>query len=30
VTYTRCIDTIVSPDDDHGVARNMYRIEINT
>jgi hypothetical protein len=30
-TYTRgCIDTIDSPDDEHGVARNMYRIEINT
>ena len=31
VTYTRCcIDTIDSPDDEHKVARNMYRIEINT
>jgi hypothetical protein len=31
VTYTRgCIDTIDSPDDEHEVARNMYRIEINT
>jgi len=30
VTYTRClIDTIESPDDEHGVARNMERIEIN-
>jgi len=30
VTYTRCcIDTIDSPDDEHNVARNMYRIEIN-
>ena len=28
VTYTRCIDTIDSPDDEHEVARNMYRIEI--
>ena len=25
-----CIDTIDSPDDEHEVARNMYRIEINT
>ena len=31
VTYTRCcIDTIDSPDDEYMVARNMYRIEINT
>ena len=31
VTYTRCcIDTIDSPDDEHEVARNMQRIEINT
>jgi hypothetical protein len=31
VTYTRYrIDTIDSPDDEHEVARNMYRIEINT
>ena len=30
VTYTRgCIDTTDSPDDEHGVARNMKRIEIN-
>ena len=30
VTYTRCcIDTIDSPDDEHKVARYMYRIEIN-
>jgi hypothetical protein len=30
VTHTRCcIDTIVSPDDEHEVARNMLRIEIN-
>jgi len=30
VTYIRCrIDTTDSPDDEHGVARNMYRIEIN-
>jgi hypothetical protein len=30
VTFTRCcIDTIDSPDDEHKVARNMYRIEIN-
>jgi hypothetical protein len=30
VTYTRCcIDTIYSPDDEHKVARNLYRIEIN-
>jgi len=29
VTYTICcIDTIDSPDDEHKVARNMYRIEI--
>jgi len=34
---TRCavnkiqnIDTIDSPDDEHKVSRNMYRIEINT
>jgi len=31
VIYTRrCIDTIDSPDDEHWVARNMYRSEINT
>jgi hypothetical protein len=31
VTYIRgCIDTIDSPDDEHEVARNMYRTEINT
>ena len=31
VTYTRCCsDTINSPDDEHEVARNMQRIEINT
>jgi hypothetical protein len=30
VTHTRCcIDTIDSADDEHEVARNMYRIEIN-
>jgi hypothetical protein len=30
VTYTgSCIDTIDSPDDEHEVTRNMYRIEIN-
>jgi hypothetical protein len=30
VTYTRrCIDTIDSPNDEHEVARNMKRIEIN-
>ena len=30
VTYTRCrIDTIDSPDDEYGVARNTWRIEIN-
>ena len=30
VTYTRYrIDTLGSPDNEHGVARNMYRIEIN-
>jgi hypothetical protein len=30
VTHTRCcIDTIDSPDDEHEVVRNMYRIEIN-
>jgi hypothetical protein len=30
VTYTRCcIDTTDSPDDEHEVARNMYRIETN-
>jgi hypothetical protein len=29
VTRTRCIDTIDSPDDEHEVARNMQRIEIN-
>jgi hypothetical protein len=30
VTFTRGIDTIDSPDDEHGVAQNMQRIEINT
>jgi len=25
-----CIDTIDAPDDENGVAGNMYRIEINT
>jgi len=31
VTYTSgCIDTTDSPDDKHGVPRNMQRIEINT
>jgi len=31
VKYTRCcIDTIDSPDDEHEVARNTQRIEINT
>jgi hypothetical protein len=31
VTYTRgFIDTIDSLDDEHEVARSMYRIEINT
>ena len=30
MTYTRCcIVTIDSPDDEHKVARNIYRIEIN-
>jgi hypothetical protein len=30
VTYTRCcIDITDSPDDEHKVAQNMYRIEIN-
>jgi hypothetical protein len=30
VACTRyCIDTVNSPDDEHGVARNMYRIVIN-
>jgi hypothetical protein len=29
VTYTRCIDIIVSPEDEHEVVRNMYRTEIN-
>jgi hypothetical protein len=30
VTYTRrCTDIIDSPDDEHKVARNMQRIEIN-
>ena len=29
MTYNRCIDTVDSPDDEHKVARNMYRIEIN-
>jgi len=29
VTYTRCVDTINSPDDGHMAARNMLRIEIN-
>ena len=31
MTYIRgCIDTIDSPDDEHEVAQNMYRTEINT
>jgi len=31
VTYTRyCIDTIDSSDDEHEVARNMWRIKVNT
>jgi hypothetical protein len=30
VTYTRCTDTIESPDDEHKVARNLYRIEVIT
>ena len=31
VTYTRyCIFTVDTPDDEHEVARNMFRIEINT
>jgi len=30
VTSTKChIDTVISPDDGHIVARNMYRKEIN-
>jgi len=30
VTNTRCrIDAVISPDDGHIVARNMYRIEID-
>jgi len=30
VTNTKCrIDTVISPDDGHIVARNMYRKEIN-
>jgi hypothetical protein len=29
-TRNGTIDTIDSPDDEYGVARNMYRIEINT
>jgi hypothetical protein len=29
VTYTRCIDTINSPDDGHRGARNTWRIEID-
>jgi hypothetical protein len=29
VTHTRCIDAIDSRDDEHDVARNMQRIEIN-
>jgi len=30
VTYTRyCFDTVDSPDDEHGVARNVWRIDIN-
>ena len=29
VAYTRCIDTINSPDDGHMAARKMQRIEIN-
>ena len=30
IVTRRCIDTIDSPDDEHWVARNMYRCEINT
>ena len=31
MTYTRCCtDTIDSPDDEHEVARNMQRTEVNT
>jgi hypothetical protein len=31
VTHTRCcIDTVDSPDDEHEIARNMKRIEMNT
>jgi len=31
VTNTKCrIDAVISPDDGHIVARNMYRKEINT
>ena len=31
MTYTRCcFDTSGSPDDEHKVARNMLRLEINT
>jgi hypothetical protein len=29
VTRTRCVDTSDSPDDEHEVAQNMWRIEIN-
>jgi len=29
VTYTRCIDTIEYPDDEHMAVRNMKNIEIN-
>jgi len=29
VTYTRCINTTDSPDDEHRGARNTYRIGIN-
>jgi hypothetical protein len=28
--FPTCIDTVDSPDDEHEVARNMYRIEKNT
>ena len=30
VTYTRCINTVDSPDDEHRGARKMYRSRINT
>jgi hypothetical protein len=30
VTNNRCTDTVISPADEHIVARNMYRREINT